>query len=55
MDKNKKAAEQQQVNAEKMYPGAATDYADNEKVTPKMVRKDVKELNNNPRNNKLDE
>lgn len=34
-------------------PGAATDIADNEKVNPEMVKDDVKELNNNPRDNDL--
>ncbi len=34
-------------------PGAAADIADNEKVDPEMVKDDVKELNNNPRDNDL--
>lgn len=34
------------------YPGVATDIADDEKTTPELVKEDVKNLNNNPRNNK---
>lgn len=34
------------------YPGVATDIADDEKTTPEFVKEDVKNLNNNPRNNK---
>lgn len=34
-------------------PGAATDIADNEKVDPEMVKEEVKELNDNPRDNDL--
>lgn len=48
MDKNNR---KQQTEAEKKYRGAATDRADNDKVNVKMVDQDVKELNNNPRNN----
>ncbi|MDE6371628.1 MAG: hypothetical protein K2K92_09085 [Duncaniella sp.] len=48
MDKNtNKAAD--------MYPGAAVDQAYDEKVTPKEVIEETKELNDNPRNNSLDE
>lgn len=36
-----------------VLPGAATDIADNEKVDPEMVKEDVKELNDNPRDNDL--
>lgn len=31
------------------YPGMATNAADDEKVNPELVKQDVKELNNNPR------
>lgn len=34
-----------------IYPGVATDIADNEKANKAEVKQDVKELNNNPRNN----
>ena len=37
-----------------IYPGVATDKADNGKVTPKEVKDDVKNLNNNPRNCDMD-
>lgn len=33
-----------------MYPGVATDIADNETVNKTEVKEEVKELNNNPRN-----
>lgn len=55
MEKNTKTTVKQQEIAEKDFPGAAIDYADDNKVDPKMVKKDVKELNNNPRNNNLDQ
>lgn len=42
MDKDNKA------KAADKYRGATVDQADDEKVTPKMVKEDVKELNNNP-------
>lgn len=44
MDKNKDAQN---------YRGVAIDIADDDKCTDKMVRKDVKELNNNPRNKEM--
>lgn len=31
------------------YPGVATDFADDDRVTKTLVAEDVKELNNNPR------
>ena len=34
--------------AEKKYPGVDIDKSDDEKVTPKMVKQETKELNNNP-------
>lgn len=33
------------------YPGTAVDIADDEKVTPEMVKQQTKILDNNPRNN----
>ncbi len=54
MDTNKTTTRQEE-NAADRFPGAAVDYADSERVDPKMVKRDVKNLNNNPRNNKLDE
>lgn len=36
-----------------VLPGAATDIADGEKVDPEMVKEEVKELNDNPRDNDL--
>ena len=54
MDTNKTKTPKD-VKATDLYPGAATDYADSERVNPEMVKRDVKNLNNNPRNNKLDE
>lgn len=40
-------------NALENYPGAAIDSSDGDKVSPKMVAEDVKQLNNNPRNNDI--
>lgn len=37
-------------NASSVYPGAAEDIADNERVSGKMVDQAVASLNNNPRN-----
>mgnify|MGYP007107615636 CR=1 FL=1 len=44
MEKNKES----KIEPEDKYRGVAVDQADDEKVTPKMVKEDVKELNNNP-------
>lgn len=49
--KNKKVDE---AKASQEYRGVDVGIADGEKVTPGMVRKDVKELNNNPRNGDMD-
>jgi hypothetical protein len=35
------------------YRGVDINKADNGKVTPKMVKEETKELNNNPRNNDM--
>lgn len=42
------------AEAQQNYPGAGTDKADNNKVTPKLVKEETKDLNNNPRNNDID-
>ncbi|MDE7151750.1 MAG: hypothetical protein K2O27_05745 [Candidatus Amulumruptor sp.] len=34
------------------FPGVAVDIANDEKTTRELVKENVKELNNNPRNNK---
>lgn len=54
MDTNKTTTPQE-VDPADRFPGAAIDYADSERVDPEMVKRDVKNLNDNPRNNKLDE
>ncbi len=55
MDKDNKTTEQQAVNAEKHYPGVATDAADDNKDNAQRVKNNVRELNNNPRNNDIDQ
>lgn len=53
---NKKQPTKQMQNAAmQQYPGAAIDAADKNHVDAEMVDADVKELNNNPRNNDLDQ
>lgn len=47
--------EKQYTQAEQDYPGAAIDRADEEKVDEAKVKNDVCTLNNNPRNNEIDE
>lgn len=37
------------------YNGVDVDVADDEKVTPAEVRQETRELNDNPRDNSLDE
>ncbi len=37
------------------YPGVAVDHDDHNDVDPKLVKERTRTLNNNPRNNKLDE
>lgn len=37
------------------YAGVETNVADNEKVNPEMVNAETRELNDNPRDNNLDE
>lgn len=36
------------------YPGVATNRADHDKTDKSLVKEDVKDLNNNPRNNEID-
>ncbi|MDE6240013.1 MAG: hypothetical protein K2M54_08550 [Muribaculaceae bacterium] len=55
MEKKTKPTAQQELHAEQNYPGASTDYADCDRENAQMVKNDVKSLNNNPRNNDLDE
>ncbi len=48
---NKK--ENTKVKDEELYRGVDVNKADDDKVTPKMVQNDTKELNNNPRNDDM--
>lgn len=51
MDKKEKKIDKTQLeNAEKKYPGAEVNSADNDADTPKLVDERTKALNNNPRN-----
>lgn len=45
----------QSVKAADQYPGVAFDIVSDEKVSSQRVDADVKSLNDNPRNNDLDE
>lgn len=49
MDKTEKTTPAQE------YRGAATDIAEDNKVTDKRVAADIREINNNPRNHEADE
>lgn len=51
MDKENKKIE---IDAE-LYAGVAVDIADNEEVTDRLVKQDTCKLENNPRNNDIDE
>lgn len=42
-----------QIEKDEQYRGVDVNVADKEKVDPKLVEQEVKELNNNPRNNDL--
>lgn len=53
MDKKNDNKKQSAVCAEENYPGVARDY-DGIQGDAKNVKDDVKELNNNPRNNEID-
>lgn len=46
---------QQQAADAGLYPGVAINQADDKEVDPKLVKERTRTLNNNPRNNKLDE
>lgn len=48
----KKTITSEQEEGAKKYPGGAYDIADDEKVTEKLVKDQVKIQNNNPRNAK---
>lgn len=43
------------TEAEKKYPGVAIDRADDDRVDPQDVKCETRYLNNNPRNNSIDE
>ncbi|MCM1356854.1 MAG: hypothetical protein NC212_10670 [Staphylococcus sp.] len=51
MEKTNK--KEKEVKSSQKYPGVSVNIADDNKVNPEMVKNDVKELNNNPRNNDL--
>lgn len=42
------------AEAQKKYPGAEIDKADKDKVDSRLVKEETKDLNNNPRNNDID-
>lgn len=42
-------------HAEDTYRGVDVNKADNGKETKKLVKEDIRDLNNNPRNNDIDE
>ncbi|MBD5213922.1 MAG: hypothetical protein HDS75_03760 [Bacteroidales bacterium] len=44
-----------ETEARRIYPGADVDASEDNTVDTKEVKEDVKELNNNPRDNSLDE
>lgn len=46
-----KTEKKTEVKETEKYPGVAVDVADDDKVTEKAVKQDVKKLGNNPRNN----
>lgn len=51
MEKNDKIKDC--AKASKNFPGVDVNVADDNKVDPKMVKEEVKELNNNPRNSDM--
>lgn len=51
--KNSKTTQKEKLNGEKEYAGVAINVADDDKVTPEMVKNRVKVQNNNPRNNDM--
>lgn len=50
---NKEEIKNMQEEGARRDPGVAYDIANQEKVTPQMVKDRVKEQNNNPRNNDM--
>lgn len=52
---DKKNTPKADVKPAEEYRGVDVNLSDNDKVTPEMVKKDVKELNNNPRNTDMDD
>lgn len=54
MDKTGKCSCGCRKAAEQVYPGATLDESFDDKVNVKMVESEVRELNNNPRNNDID-
>lgn len=48
-----KITKEQIRKAEQDYAGMSIDAADDDKTTAKEVKNDVRQLNNNPRNNDL--
>ncbi len=52
---DKKNAQKPGVKPAEEYRGVDVNVSDNDKVTPEMVKKDIKELNNNPRNDDMDD
>ena len=53
MDKNKRPTREQEEAAEKKYPGATNEYSGHY-TKKERVEQDVRELNNNTRNNEID-
>lgn len=52
---DKKNTPKADVKPAEEYRGVDVNQSDDNKVTPEMVKKDVKELNNNPRNTDMDD
>ncbi len=55
MDTKKHTTHLDEAEARRYFPGADVDAAEDNTVDAKEVRQDVKELNDNPRDNSLDE
>lgn len=52
---NKKPTTAQEKTSTEIYPGAAVDINDDEKVDGKLVKERTRTLNNNPRNTDEDD
>lgn len=52
---DKKNAPKTAVKSADEYRGVDVDVSDDNKVTPKMVKDETRELNNNPRNSDMDD